>query len=161
MARKTRAQVAAAAAEALAAEALAAAAQPAPAPVETAPTGKRAFGLVAAEAYAAHPLTKRRETGGGAAQTPDERVPHVAGAKRRIDAPGKSMGVNRAYRVLAKHNARPNTYRAHLLDVVQAHNSTHAAIAAYVANPWPDLRPLDNHCFNWCANNNYIQWLDE
>jgi len=115
------------------------------------PAKRPVFGPDAAH-YAAHPLTKRVNPEGA-------REPHVAKASRK----GKHMGgANRNYKPgHVQNEAREGTYRKYMLDVILAHRSTHAAIAAYDAKPWPDLRPLDGtNCFTWAAKQGYIVWVE-
>jgi len=126
------------------------ASEPAKAPAGE-PAKRPVFGPDAAH-YAAHPLTKRVNPEGA-------REPHVAKASRK----GKHMGgANRNYKPgHVQNEAREGTYRKYMLDVILAHRSTHAAIAAYDAKPWPDLRPLDGtNCFTWAAKQGYIVWVE-
>jgi hypothetical protein len=154
----TTRSVAAAAAKAKAAKAIeakvatatATASEPAQ-PAQPTIEGRPVFGPNAAN-YAAHPLTKRVNPEG-------VREPHVAKASRK----GKHMGgANRQYKPgHVANEAREGTYRKYMLDVILAHRSTHAAIAAYDAKPWPDLRPLDGtNCFTWAAKQGYIAWVE-
>jgi hypothetical protein len=109
---------------------------------------------VAADEYAAHPLTKRHENG--------SLVPQVAKAGRRIEPKAPPVGKARAYkRGSTPNEAREGTYRKYMLDIVLACTDTVSAQNMYNAAPWPDGRPLCNtHCFNWAVREGYIAWVD-
>lgn len=116
------------------------------------------FALDAGDNYKAHPRTMRTENG--------KLIPGVAAPSKRAQLAdtkvGKSMGVNRKYKLGSKPNeAREGTYRHYMLSVIMAHTSRHDAIVAYAKRPWPDNRPLDaHHCFGWAVKQGYIVWVD-